>query len=99
MDNKVSYEGDIDAMLKDSIRRHATITITERIGTPEWATLTNSLAYRAEDWVEITAGDARLTEEIVEIREYWGAADEDGGDWRIHVYGTRPEQALAEGEE
>lgn len=98
MGNKVSYEGDIDAILKDSIHCYETITITERIGTPEWATLVDSLASRADDWVEITAGDARMTAEIVEIREFWGA-DEDGADWRIHVYGTRPAQALEEDEE
>jgi len=79
MNNATYIDTNIQLAIKDSIREDRAVILTERIDTQPWVDLVNGLADLADDWVQITQGDA------LEIREYWGE-DDDGDDWRIHVH-------------
>ena len=79
MNNATYIDTNIQLAIKDSIREDRAVILTERIDTQPWVDLVNGLADLADDWVQITQGDA------LEIREYWGE-DDDGDDWRVHVH-------------
>ena len=92
MNNATYIDTNIQNAINDSIREDRVVVLTERIDTQPWVDLVNGLADRAEDWVQITHGNARLEANgAAEIREYWGE-DDDGDDWRIHVRATKEEE-------
>lgn len=82
------YDSDIDQMIDDSIRNNETVVVRYKIDTQNWVWVLAGLIIRAENWTRITDGDSRLNDDVVEVREFWGA-DKDGDDWHIHVYSTR----------
>ena len=78
----------IQQAIEDSIRGNEIVILRARADTSEFVSLANGLSEACDDYTRITAGDNRLDGDVEEVREYWGA-DEDGDDWRIHLYVTR----------
>lgn len=75
----------IQGAIQDSIRENQIVRLTAKLDTSEWVDMVNTLAVECDDWIE-ASGQPGPNDELV--REYWGT-DDDGDEWRIHVYGER----------